>query len=429
MIEHAFHHFLGAIVTPAKSILIVNNFDSPSSIEDVFFSELVSYVNQSCTIDSLSPIPKSKSFAPRINQQIETIRDYGVIILNTPSAETNVRLLETMQHNNNTTKFIVNNETADRTDNLTVIPFVHNMNIIYKASNNYTMAHLPPFYLPYNFNMAILPLNKETDLLATRISQSKCMQSGISFMLRHKNTIKPIPCNSFLPSHNFSYEDPRLFGAHGHIYLQYVKIDNYKAGVHTCLRQQIAELRLIDDEVKVVKNYIPQLRENARTGPEKNWIFWPSPLGDQIICAYYPTQLFVMNKNFEVLEELPEQQLDPDPEVATALKAHRGGSPGVLHKDKIFCFTHTNRRPKGQLPEYNIGVIVYSATAKPKILAYGFDIYDQNKNLDAFFYVCGAIFDEGSRTWHLTGGTNDTKSSILIVSEAEVESKLQWLTG
>jgi len=425
MIKHAFHHFLRHIVTPSQSILIVNNFESQSTFDDAFFSELVAHT--SYTIDSLSPIPKSKSFAPRINQQIETIKDYDIVILNTPSAETNVRLLETMQHSNNKTKFIVNNETADRIDNFTVIPFVHNMNIIYKAPITYTMAHLPPFYLPYNFNMAILPLNKESDLLATRISQSKCIQSGISFMLRHKNTIKPIACNNFLPSLDSSYEDPRLFRAHGSIYLQYVKIDNYIAGVHTCLRQQIAELRLIGDEVKVVKNYIPQLKENARIGPEKNWIFWPSPLGEQIICAYYPTQLFVLNKNFEVQEELPEQEFDP--EVAIALKAHRGGSPGVLYKDKIFCFTHTNRRPKGKLPEYNVGVIVYSATAKPKILAYGFDIYDQNKNLDAFFYVCGAIFDEATKTWHLTGGTNDTKSSILIVSEAEVESKLQWLTG
>lgn len=426
MIKHAFHHFLGKIVAPAQSILIVNNFEQ-TTIDDVFFNELLHYSNPICTIDSLSPIPKSKSFTPRINQQIQTIRDYDIVVLNTPSAETNARLLDSIYHKHNATKFIVNNETADRIDNFTVIPFVYNMNIIYKASNTYTMAHLPPFYLPYNFNMAILPLNNESDLLATRISQSKCMQSGISFMLRQKNTIRPISCNSFLPCAESSYEDPRLFGAHGRIYLQYVKIDNYKAGVHTCLRQQIAELRLIDDEVKVVNNYIPQLKDNARTGPEKNWIFWPSPLEEQIICAYYPTQLFVMNKNFEPLEELPQQQLESAH--AAALKAHRGGSPGVRINDKIYCFTHTNRRPKNQLPEYNVGVIVYSATAKPKILAYGFDIYDQNKNLDAFFYVCGAIFDEVNRTWHLTGGTNDTKSSILIVSEAEVESKLQWLTG
>lgn len=424
MIKHAFHHFLGKIVAPAQSILIVNNFEQ-INIDDVFFTELINYSNPSCTIDSLSHIPKSKPFVTRINQQIQTIRDYDIVIFNTPSAETNARLLESIHHKHEKTLFIVNNETADRVDNLTVIPFVYNMNIIYKSSAPYTMAHLPPFYLPYNFNMAILQLNNESDLLAIRISQSKCIQSGISFMLRHENTIKPIHCNSFLPCPESSFEDPRLFRAHDRIFLQYVKIDNYKAGVHTCLRQQIAELHLIDDEVKVVNNYIPQLKENARTGPEKNWTFWPQ--GDQIICAYYPTQLFILDKNFELLEELPEQQFTP--EHTTALKAHRGGAPGVRINDKIYCFTHTNRRPIGQLPEYNVGVIVYSATAKPKILAYGFDIYDQNKNLDAFFYVCGAIFDEVNRTWHLTGGTNDTKSSILIVSEAEVESKLQWLTG
>jgi len=420
MIEHAFHHFLGSKIAAAKAMLIVNDFKSKTSIDATFFTELVHYAPPTILIDSLTP-----TTIHRFSHPIKIVRDYNIIVLNAPDTEVNTRLLQTFHAANPKTLFITNNETADKVNGLTVIPFIYNMNIIYKATeNNYVMAHLPPIYLPYNFNMAIVRLNDNMDLLAARISQTKCVQSGITFMIRQNNTVRPVHCKHFLPCIESSYEDPRLFKAHNKIYLQYVKIDNYISGVHTCLRQQIAEIYFdsANNEVKLIKNYIPQYGLNALTGPEKNWIIWPST-NNQIICAYYPTKLLIFNENFEVHEVLPEQKGLPE-----ELKAHRGGSPGILHNNKIYCFTHTNRRPEGQLPEYNIGVIVYSATAKPKILAYGFDIYDQNKNLDAFFYVCGAIFDEATKTWQLTGGTNDTKSSILIVSEAAVEERLKWLT-
>lgn len=420
MIEHAFHHFLGSKIAAAETILIVNDFKSKTSIDEIFFTELIHYAAPTTLIDSLTPVT-----IDRFNHPIKTVRDYDIIILNAPSKETNKNLLQTFHVTNQKTLFITNNETADLIHGLTIIPFVHNMNIIYKAiENNYVMAHLPPIYLPYNFNMSIVRLNDNTDLLASRISLTKCVQSGITFMLRHNNTVRPVHCKHFLPSVDVSYEDPRLFNAHNKIYLQYVKIDNYISGVHTCLRQQIAEIYFdtSSDEVKVIKNHIPQYGLNKLTGPEKNWIFWPSTTNNQIICAYYPTKLLIFNDNFEVHEVLPEQKGLPE-----ELKAHRGGSPGILHNNKIYCFTHTNRRPEGKLPEYNVGVIVYSTDAKPKILAYGFNIYDQNKNLDAFFYVCGAIFDESTKTWQLTGGINDTKSSILIVPEAAVESRLKWL--
>lgn len=217
-------------------------------------------------------------------------------------------------------------------------------------------------------------------------------------------------CKSYHQTAHDSYEDPRLFWHNDKLYLMYVHINPYIVGKYTKLKLKVDELEIDDatNTITTVKSYIPPYGKNLENGPEKNWAFWSSPT-NKLLCQYAPGHLL----EWTDLEHTPR-----DLSIAPLPYQLRGGAPGVVYNDKVYCFCHC----PGTM---NLGLVVYTNTDNPTLIGIAKDIIKESDYEGAFFYICGATITD--KTWRLTGGMTDAACTIIELDADELDSKIERL--
>ncbi len=275
------------------------------------------------------------------------------------------------------------------------------------------VKHLPAIGALYSFNMASCAI-PEGILQCVRSSDSKFHPSSLRFLLEGGGDVFTVPCRQYATKGIDSFEDPRLFTIRGRLYLMYVYTEPYIIGTPTCTHLKVDEIEVVRSggsvEIEVVRSWVPKYGGNLGNGPEKNWTFWEGPRG-KIHCLYAPWR----GELLEFDDFGREPQRIPD---AAGVPGARGGAPGVVVGDKVWCFVHF----EGSM---SVGVLVYSWTDTPVLLGYNKSVFETDKACGAFFYVCGALLT-GSH-WRLTGGWTDAKPGILEVAVEDVEAGMTWI--
>lgn len=266
-----------------------------------------------------------------------------------------------------------------------------------------------PVLQPYNFNMASVKYNGGI-LHASRISNTKWKQSSIVFSFINSTEAQLLACNDYHQNEQNSFEDPRLFIWNNRIFLMYVHINPYQLGKYTKLILRVDEITvdLNKGQVYSINSYVPPFNKNLEIGPEKNWAFWEGPSG-QLLCQYSPGHLL----EWASLESTPRELL----KVKLPYNL-RGGAPGVIYNDKVYCFCHS----EGTM---NLGLVVYTNTDNPIPIGIAKDIIKESDYEGVFFYVCGATIT--GKTWRLTGGMTDAACTIIELDADEIDSKIERL--
>ncbi len=430
MIRHITRHQLGKYINNMDQILFIDNFEYKQYRPEELITEIALVTNpQKTKIKSVYPLPQQVPQPIRENISLVTTEDItspaSLIVLNTGQMDQIV--LNTILKYNKTTTLIVNDQIAKQfygNQSYDVFPFLLNFNVIIQKQREYPSIILPQIgNMNHTFNGSMIPMNESNkpqrnlagakwELIAIRCAATQFTQSSIMFCQKNGNEIQIINTNSFHASNTESYEDPRLFTINGELYMAYVKITDYKVGIHTSLKLTVARLEVTDSmEVRLVGEWTPRYGANLETGPEKNWMFWESPEG-KITCAYYPHKLLEFD-DFDTPPREISLTTPPDSSI-------RGGSPGVIYNGRVFCFTHTAN-------SFNVGVLIYSHESVPRLLGYANNIYETDKHMGSFFYVCGAMFNESQQLFVLSGGVNDIRMKIMLISLKDVESKVKWV--
>lgn len=294
--------------------------------------------------------------------------------------------------------------------NYYAIPLTHQMYLITKKKAPIqSLYFFPPILQPYNFNMASVQYN-DCMLFAFRVSNTKFHQSSILFAYMKQQTTKVLTCSNYHQDKDNSYEDPRLFIWNNKVYVMYVHINPYEVGKYTKLLLKVDELNidLTTNTVNAISFYTPPFNKNLVIGPEKNWAFWEGPSG-QLLCQYAPGHLL----EWTDLEHAPR-----DLSKTTLPYSLRGGAPGVVYNDKVYCFCHSPNT-------MNLGLVVYTNTDNPTPIGIAKDIIKESDYDGAFFYVCGATIT--GKTWRLTGGMTDAACTIIELDADEIDSKIERL--
>jgi hypothetical protein len=262
---------------------------------------------------------------------------------------------------------------------------------------------------PYNFNMTAIKYNGGI-LFAFRVSNTKFHQSSIYFSYMISNNLRVLSCLNYHQNNDNSYEDPRIFMWNNELYLMYVHINPYQVGKYTKLLLKVDKLNinLDNNTVTTMKSYTPPFNKNLEIGPEKNWSFWESPSG-KLLCQYQPGHLL----EWHDLEYAP-RELSKTPLPYNL----RGGAPGVIYNDKVYCFCHN-------ASTMNLCLVVYTNTDNPTPIGIAYDIIKESDYEGAFFYVCGAIIE--NKTWRLTGGMTDAVCAIIELDADTIDSKIERL--
>ncbi len=266
-----------------------------------------------------------------------------------------------------------------------------------------------PVLQPYNFNMGSVPYS-DGILHAFRVSNTKWHQSSIIFAFINSTGANLLHCQNYHQDNDNSYEDPRLFQWNNKIYVMYVHINPYQLAKYTKLLLKIDEINIDIEHSQVTTScsYTPPFNKNLEIGPEKNWSFWESPSG-KLICQYSPGHLL----EWTTLESTPRELSN------TPLPYNlRGGAPGMIYNDKVYCFCHSPNT-------MNLGLVVYTNTDNPTPIGIAKDIIKESDYEGAFFYVCGAIID--GKTWRLTGGMTDAACAIIELDADDIDSKIERL--
>ncbi len=268
---------------------------------------------------------------------------------------------------------------------------------------------IEPVLQLYNFNLASVKYG--TGILhAFRVSNTKWKESSIIFAYIDDNGAQLLQCNNYHQNSDNSFEDPRLFTWSNKIYLMYVHINPYQLGKYTKLLLKVDELSVNLDKTTVTttNSFTPPFNKNLEIGPEKNWSFWESPSG-KLICQYMPGHLL----EWSSLEHAPRELSN------TILPYNlRGGAPGVVYNDKVYCFCHSPCT-------MNLGLVVYTNSDNPTPIGIAKDIINEADYDGAFFYICGATITD--KTWRLTGGMTDAACTIIGIDADELDSKIERL--
>jgi hypothetical protein len=262
---------------------------------------------------------------------------------------------------------------------------------------------------PYNFNLGSVKYG--TGILhAFRVSNTKWKESSVIFAYIDNNNAQLFNCDNYYQNADNSYEDPRLFIWNNKAYVMYVHINPYQVGKYTKLLLKVDEINvdIANQQIKTIKSYTPPFNKNLEIGPEKNWAFWEGPSG-QLLCQYTPGHLL----EWTDLEHAP-RELSNTP-LPYSL---RGGAPGVVYNDKVYCFCHSPN-------SMNLGLVVYTNTDNPTPTGIAKDIIKESDYDGVFFYVCGATIT--GKTWRLTGGMTDAACTIIELDADEIDSKIERL--
>lgn len=268
---------------------------------------------------------------------------------------------------------------------------------------------IAPVLQPYNFNLGSVKYCSGI-LHAFRISNTKWKESSIMFAYIDNKKADLLHCDNYHQNKDNSYEDPRLFIWNDKIYLMYVHINPYQLAKYTKLLLKVDEIAVDLDKqlVTTVKSFVPPYGKNLEIGPEKNWAFWQSPTG-KLLCQYSPGHLL----EWTSLESSPR-------ELSKTILPYnlRGGAPGVVYNDRVYCFCHSPFT-------MNLGLVIYTNTDNPIPIGIAKDIIDEADYDGAFFYICGATIN--NKTWYLTGGMTDAACTIIELDADELDSKIERL--
>jgi hypothetical protein len=400
MICHAFQHIFGNYVKDYKNILLIGNKNTSLKVKDIIMSDdlnynIINYAAKDAKISSIYDIPNVK-------KTLKLDDNYDLISIFTNNDEIDSKSIDLFSTINSSATLLVTNKMISNVDisQKTIIPIVYDINLIIpkRLLNKYKI--LPLINLDYNFNTSHIDLGDNITFYVTRVSNNKVTMSYLKFFICNNGLYTILNCSKFSPNFSESFEDPRLFIINNKIYLMYVKIENYTPGIHTCLRLNIAELKIENDTVEVVNNFIPQYGLNKLTGPEKNWMFWG--MNDKIHCAYYPTKLIEFDDFNSEGRELPEVII---PEKYKELaKGLRGSTCGLVEGNKITTIVHNSK--------YELFKLIYQYNGNGN---YEICMIEEIKLVDfGFIYACGLSRDRDG-TLKLTGGINDTRGIQLNI--------------
>jgi hypothetical protein len=386
------HHFLdtlmGKYITAKQHILVLDKY--PNAILNIFKTH-----NKTATYTINGPSENSYDFAWINLEDATIIENIGNLLLK--------------QYPNIT---IISPRFNITVPNYYALPVTQVLSLtIQLQSPIKKIQFISPILQPYNFNMGSVPY-ADGILHAFRVSNTKWNQSSIIFAYIGNNKAELLHCVNYNQNDDNSYEDPRLFVYNNKIHLMYVHINPYKLAVYTKLQLKVDEIAvdLKHSMVSTVKSYTPPYGRNLEIGPEKNWAFWESPSG-KLICQYSPGHLL----EWTDLESSP-RELSKTPLPYNL----RGGAPGVIYNDKVYCFCHSPNT-------MNLGLIVYTNTDNPTIIGIAKDIIKESDYEGVFFYVCGAIII--NKTWRLTGGMTDAACTIIELDADEIDSKIERLSS
>jgi len=290
------------------------------------------------------------------------------------------------------------------------IPFSLGLYACFKGTID--ISFLPRSANLYNFNATVVCLengryttirNTGEPVYAVRSSQTKFTKSDIELYLPNGRKI--------IQSPTICREDMRLFVFQNQLYGSYTRIDPYISGVKT---QNTLSIGRFDESYDIVEEYVLPYGGNLNNGPEKNWTFWESPYG-LLHCVYSFTPFCMLE--FPSFSESPTN-ITMD---CTLPDLIRGGAPGVVYDEKVWCFTHVH--VEGGL---NVGIVVLSHTNIPIVLGYCNTLIESKHCMNLFFYVCGAYMDMPTLSWKVTGGAQDTQSCVLTFPHADLLGKIHW---
>ena len=295
--------------------------------------------------------------------------------------------------------------------NYVAIPFSINLWILQKGS---LLVEYPRIESRnYNLNMTAICLKNGV------FSTNATTESEIWYGIRSADTkftksdlIIETNTTTVLSSPTVCREDMRFFVFQNTLYGSYTRIDPYISGVKTHAALTVGRFSAEGD---LVEEIVPKYGGNLNNEPEKNWTWWESPYG-KLHCVYTFTPLKILE--FSSLREAPTEITIPVDLPDTI----RGGAAGVIHEDKVWCFTHVHINGR-----INTGVVVLSYSNLPIVLGYCNTLIDSSDYHNLFFYICGAYLDTKTRCWKLTGGAQDTKSCIITMPYEEVTAKITWI--
>ncbi len=405
MIRHAFEHNLQYVIKEFNNILLIGtkteymNINGNICMDDLNYN-ISTFANRDAKIFSRFNTPH-----PNIVKTDNITDNYDLISIFTGNNDADLKTLDLISIVNKKATLIISNSVLDHIiiRNRLIIPVVHDINLVLPSINKFKI--LPLFEQKYNFNSSHITLKESNKTLyVSRVSPSKVIQSYLKFFMEEDGNYLLLKCDQFQQSKSESYEDPRLFYLGDKIFIMYVKIENYIAGIHTCLRLNISELEVVGHEVKVINTFIPQYANNKLTGPEKNWMFWRLDNG-QIHCAYYPTKIIQFDQLDGEGVELPEV-IVPE-EYKVLIKNLRGSTCGLVEGNKITTIVHDNKYQLYKLiyeVNYDTNQYIISNIDKLNIIDYG------------FIYACG-LSRESNGKLKITGGINDTRGVSFYIED------------